>query len=775
MLFPTEILRKLDYAERRSREHQVQNLDANEESLSWIWSASSSFTEWLSSRQGLYWISGKPGSGKSTLVNYLINRDETKLELQRHSHLDWIVLHFFFDFREGKGTANSFEGLLRSLLYQLIQQMPQVDVFGLSDCGHESFSGWPVHRLRDALGKTLQNANNAVCIFVDGLDEYEGSILELIQYLESLTTRIGSQVTSTKICVSSRPEPTPSQLLQHVLHLSLSDHNEPGIRLHCLATLEGLEHVVFKDLDISRLSQIIARRAEGVFLWARFALEELIMGDISGETLAEIRVRLDLIPGDLQDVYDRMVRRMEPLAKKECLAMLQLVCFAKRPLFWQEHLVATHIAMGKDAIHERIRGDEISAKTYSTFAKRLREKAVGLLELVEYKYRPGEEHLIVKLIHRTVSTYLNQKGWQTLGESERYDSIRHESFFVNTCTQYLHSLLRHCKMEMNTSRSVWKKWYNNKILGYPEGIYLRDDLVGKYPFFTYAAAYLFEHAKALQRHGAASYPQLHEIMTEEIVSLHVLSQEKNIMNDVTCWPCRQAPWNLIFEDFDATCVGFLHGFESYCRSNLATKQPAPGQVFWDKALRCAIHTGKLSVWDGGEEDEGIVSLALQHVDAVQEVHIKDLLMCERAECFRKTRFVELVLHHESVEHVRLTNNDGQPVNLLWFFANCSMCSDVERLWISLIEAAHRRGDNVREPCGPEGNAVEILLGKDPSDHRKHKLQLLRRYYELMSWPFEYDSDEIEEGSEIGDSDQDSDEQDEDPGSEARHLELDILR
>lgn len=96
---------------------------------------------WLSSSNGLFWIAGKPASGKSTLIDHLVHQDRLLSKLRHHSPLDWVVLRFFFDFRGGKGLTNSFEGLLRSLVYQLIQKMPQVDKLGLDASENDIFSG----------------------------------------------------------------------------------------------------------------------------------------------------------------------------------------------------------------------------------------------------------------------------------------------------------------------------------------------------------------------------------------------------------------------------------------------------------------------------------------------------------------------------------------------------------------------------------------------------------------------------------------------------------
>lgn len=43
----------------------------------------SDFRKWLETGNGVYWISGKPGSGKSTLMNYIVNEDATPQLLDR--------------------------------------------------------------------------------------------------------------------------------------------------------------------------------------------------------------------------------------------------------------------------------------------------------------------------------------------------------------------------------------------------------------------------------------------------------------------------------------------------------------------------------------------------------------------------------------------------------------------------------------------------------------------------------------------------------------------
>lgn len=62
--------------------------DAHDKTFGWIFDPESfpstdrrskiAFKSWLEGGDGIYWISGKPGSGKSTLMKYLCDCDETK-------------------------------------------------------------------------------------------------------------------------------------------------------------------------------------------------------------------------------------------------------------------------------------------------------------------------------------------------------------------------------------------------------------------------------------------------------------------------------------------------------------------------------------------------------------------------------------------------------------------------------------------------------------------------------------------------------------------------
>jgi putative ribosome biogenesis GTPase RsgA len=67
---------------------EAQLTDANAITVDWVWllpAGRSSLAQWLSTEAGIFWIQGKPGSGKSTLMNYLKGHSRTKLYLAQAS------------------------------------------------------------------------------------------------------------------------------------------------------------------------------------------------------------------------------------------------------------------------------------------------------------------------------------------------------------------------------------------------------------------------------------------------------------------------------------------------------------------------------------------------------------------------------------------------------------------------------------------------------------------------------------------------------------------
>jgi hypothetical protein len=91
----------------------------------WAYDDSSvGLTQWLRKGTGIFWISGKPGSGKSTLMKFLLNNPRTEELIHNwKSKSSQIIANFFFHHR-GTLLQKSMDGLMRSLLSQLLEREP---------------------------------------------------------------------------------------------------------------------------------------------------------------------------------------------------------------------------------------------------------------------------------------------------------------------------------------------------------------------------------------------------------------------------------------------------------------------------------------------------------------------------------------------------------------------------------------------------------------------------------------------------------------------------
>ena len=102
------ILKALDFDMMDERYHDVSKSAAD--TFTWIFNEEErpshldtkiSFKEWLATGDGIFHISGKPGSGKSTLMKFLCQNQQTKEGLQLWAGTRKLVFaRFFFGDRE---------------------------------------------------------------------------------------------------------------------------------------------------------------------------------------------------------------------------------------------------------------------------------------------------------------------------------------------------------------------------------------------------------------------------------------------------------------------------------------------------------------------------------------------------------------------------------------------------------------------------------------------------------------------------------------------------
>lgn len=208
------ILQSLRFPSIDSRHQSISK--EHPQTFLWIFDETSStkFVDWLTAEDGVYWISGKPGSGKSTLLKFVAEHEKTRQHLKAWAgDKKLVTATFYFWNASTRNSQKSQQGLLQTILYQILRQCPEL----IHVAYHEQWiamasDGKVLRESRDelltvpALLDTLRKisastaSDTKFCFFLDGLDEYDGRPADIIELLDILKS-----FRNVKTCVSSRP------------------------------------------------------------------------------------------------------------------------------------------------------------------------------------------------------------------------------------------------------------------------------------------------------------------------------------------------------------------------------------------------------------------------------------------------------------------------------------------------------------------------------------------------------------------------------------------
>ena len=420
------LLNRLRYSHMEDRHDKIS--EAYERTFEWIhhepetgsrpWA---SFTNWLYKEQSLYWVTGKPGSGKSTLMKYLYHDSHTLDHLRSWSSPLPLMTAAFFFWNSGSKMQMSQLGLLQSLLYDTLRQdqtlIPRVfpdrwevyRLFGDDPC---PFSWSELVKALKLITKE-DCVTARFCFFIDGLDEFEGDHTELIKLLMDIVT-----TSSVKICVASRPWPIFEKAFKSRPSLMLQDLTALDIQL--FVNNKFHEDAVFRELEeedpkyAAKLLNEITTKSSGVFLWVHLVVQSLLTGLTNGDRISDLERRLHELPPDLEELFQKMLDHLDPFYREHASQLFQVHRAAHSPPTLLEFAFADEDTEFVFRAEVKPLTDSEKRLRCKRMKRRLISRCKGLLEIAPNK-SAGPNPLIntadqeanskVEYLHRTVKDF----------------------------------------------------------------------------------------------------------------------------------------------------------------------------------------------------------------------------------------------------------------------------------------------------------------------------------------------------------------------------------
>ncbi|EQB46479.1 hypothetical protein CGLO_14452 [Colletotrichum gloeosporioides Cg-14] len=374
---------------------------------------SESYKTWIAPggqerRPGFFCVSGKPGSGKSTIM---------KSAVTEASKTNVVVTHFFFNAR-GQDLEKTTFGLYRCLLFQILEKLPDLqEILDDTVLLPSSLTSCPaIDTVRSLLRRAVNALNGrTLACFIDALDECDEDQIEaMVTYFDGLETDALRNNIELKVCFSSRhypPVDIPCNEKRRDFKLVLE--GESG-------HTQDLEKYVQKTLRHAgnplghKIRTRILEKCEGVFLWVVLVVPILNKYLSSGmASLKRAEKRLDELPKGLEKLFEDIIKR-DNENMVDLLLCIQWVLFSKRPLRPDEFYYAM-LAGSPDFDEEEMEHDADTV-TKERMWLRVTRSSKGLAEIVKHP-TPS-----VQFIHESVREFLvKQNGlrsfWPEMAEN----------------------------------------------------------------------------------------------------------------------------------------------------------------------------------------------------------------------------------------------------------------------------------------------------------------------------------------------------------------------
>ena len=497
------MMEALDFDEAESRRATVRR--AHSQTCKWILTQRE-YLGWLDieklpQHNGLLWVRGKGGCGKSTLIKYLIDN------MERQKLSNTVVISFFFNARGGE-LEKSTIGMYRSLLHQLLKKIPKLQY--LLDKISRISSFEDIATLQHLLEKALQELQElSVFCFVDALDECpEDQIQDMVTSFESLGDSAVQNESRWHVCFSSRYYPNISTRACISLELDQRNGHADDIKKYINSELKA-----GTGSSAEALKAEIAEKSGRIFLWVVLVVRMLkkLFDSGRGNRIKAMRSKLKEIPLELDQLFhDILTRDNNNMA--ELVLTIQWLLYSQRPLKREELYFAVQSG-DDDAELDNWNAEEINTSYMDNY---ILDCSKGLVELTRSKAPSAQ------FIHESVREYLIKPGvleklWPGSGAISEGKSH--------------HRLLKCCRRYMVFGDADEPHLPEGSPKSGTSARFRRETLK-KFPFLGYATQNLLFHADHAAKARLLESSFCYNLDMKRYMGLHnVLTQYKTTINE----------------------------------------------------------------------------------------------------------------------------------------------------------------------------------------------------------------------------------------------------
>lgn len=338
----------------------------------------------------------------------------------------------FFFWKPGSELQRSFPGLCRSLLHDILEARPTLIRMVLPDVWAQA-TRRRVHaqspltithsEIRNALEILLCNEQvyeqHRFCLFIDGLDEYEGAAgHDYRAMVDTITSWARNSQGGLKLCVSSREYNVFMNAFCENRRFRIHQLTLPDIRSYVQDRLGHLP-----DIETQRkLVRGIAEKADGIFFWATLVVKSMRDGIEDGTSDEDLVDLLDSLPKEIEGLFDYILTNLDDKKRErthQTVAMLRTYKSPQRgdayypPLtllaysFMDNYIKDPRFSVRECFSVEASPATEEKREQLAT--KHLRANCRGLIEVRRFKLGDMRRHVsVIDYTHRSVPEYFEE-------------------------------------------------------------------------------------------------------------------------------------------------------------------------------------------------------------------------------------------------------------------------------------------------------------------------------------------------------------------------------